>query len=110
MPSVMPVTAGTIAAPAIAVATCEPATAQKFCQSRMIEEAAKARQTLAITHDRELIGIIIPITPGLVQFLIEQNMSRVLYNTALGEKEILTSRKMLTLDDALRAAGPPRRA
>jgi hypothetical protein len=75
-----------------------------------IERAGAAGQTLALTHDRELVAIVIPVTRGLVEFLIEQNMSRVLYNTALGEKEILTSRKMLTLDDALRVAGPPRRA
>jgi hypothetical protein len=37
-------------------------------------------------------------------------MSRVLYNTALGEKEILSSKKMLTLDDALRSPAPPRPA
>ena len=68
-----------------------------------IERAGVAGQTLALTHDRELVAIVIPVTRGLVEFLIEQNMSRVLYNTALGEKEILNSRKMLTLDDALDA-------
>ena len=39
MPSVMPLTAGPIAAPAIAVATCDAATSQKLCDSRMIIEA-----------------------------------------------------------------------
>jgi antitoxin (DNA-binding transcriptional repressor) of toxin-antitoxin stability system len=72
-----------------------------------IERAGAAGQTLALTHDRELVAIVIPVTRGLVEFLIEQNMSRVLYNTALGEKEILNSR-MLTLDDALRSGGAPR--
>jgi len=75
-----------------------------------IERAGAAGQTLALTHDRELVAIVIPVTRGLVEFLIEQNMSRVLYNTALGEKEILNSQKMLTLDDALHGAGPPRPA
>jgi antitoxin (DNA-binding transcriptional repressor) of toxin-antitoxin stability system len=75
-----------------------------------IERAGAAGQTLALTHDRELVAIVIPVTRGLVEFLIEQNMSRVLYNTALGEKEILDSRKMLTLADALRSAAPPRPA
>jgi antitoxin (DNA-binding transcriptional repressor) of toxin-antitoxin stability system len=75
-----------------------------------IERAGAAGQTLALTHDRELVAIAIPVTRGLVEFLIEQNMSRVLYNTALGEKEILGSRKMLTLDDALRPVAPPRHA
>jgi len=75
-----------------------------------IERAGVAGQTLALTHDRELVAILIPVTRGLVEFLIEQNMSRVLYNTALGEKEILSSKQMLTLDDALRSARPPRPA
>ena len=74
-----------------------------------IERAGVAGQTLALTHDRELVAIVIPVTRGLVEFLIEQNMSRVLYNTALGEKEILNSR-MLTLNDALRSGGPQRPA
>ena len=75
-----------------------------------IERAGTAGQTLALTHDRQLVAIVIPVTRGLVEFLIEQNMSRVLYNTALGEKEILSSKKMLTLDDALRTPAPPRPA
>jgi len=36
-----------------------------------------------------------------VEFLLEQNMSRVLYNIALGEKQISTPDKMITLDEAL---------
>ena len=39
IPSVMPVTAGAMAAPAIAVATCAIATVQKDCESRMNAEA-----------------------------------------------------------------------
>jgi hypothetical protein len=67
----------------------------------LIEKAGAAGKTLAITHERELIGIVIPVTPGLVEFLIEQNMSRVLYNIALSEKQIRTPDKMTTLDEAL---------
>jgi hypothetical protein len=79
----------------------------------LIEKAGTNGQTLAITHDRQLIGIVIPVTPDLVGFLIEQNMSRVLYNLALSEKQIKTPDKMTTLDEALyQAAGaeaaPPR--
>ncbi len=72
-----------------------------------IERAGAAGQTLALTHDRELVAIVIPVTRGLVEFLIEQNMSRVLYNTALGEKEILSAKKMVTLEDALGSPAPP---
>lgn len=64
----------------------------------MIERAGQDGQTLAITHDRELIGIIIPVTQGLVQFLIEQSLSRVVYNIGLAEKELGTQGTMTTLD------------
>jgi hypothetical protein len=39
-----------------------------------------------------------------VEFLLEQNMSRVLYNIGLGEKQISTPDLMVTLDEALRPA------
>jgi len=74
----------------------------------LIERAGMAGQTLAITHDRELIGIVIPVTPDLVQFLIEQNISRVLYNIGLGEKQIGTDEKLATLDQALGEASQAR--
>ena len=43
MPSVMPATAGTMAAPAMAVATWDSVTSQKFCEIRMIAEASTAQ-------------------------------------------------------------------
>jgi antitoxin (DNA-binding transcriptional repressor) of toxin-antitoxin stability system len=76
----------------------------------LIEEAAAAGQTIAVTNERKLIGIVIPVTPGLVEFLLEQNMSRVLYNIALGEKQISTPDKMVTLDEALSPADTARSA
>jgi hypothetical protein len=65
----------------------------------LIEEAGAAGQTLAITHDRELIGIVVPVTAGLVQYLIEMNMSRVLYNIGRGERKIADGEPLVTLDD-----------
>jgi hypothetical protein len=73
--------------------------------AKLIEQAGEAGQTLAITHDRELLGILIPVTQGLVQFLIEQNMSRVLYNIGLGEKQLAAPDRLTTLDQ-LFDAGP----
>jgi hypothetical protein len=54
----------------------------------LIEEAGAQRESLALTHDRELIGIMVPVTPRLVEYLVEQNITRVLYNIELGEKEV----------------------
>jgi antitoxin (DNA-binding transcriptional repressor) of toxin-antitoxin stability system len=63
----------------------------------LIENAGKAGHSLAVTHDRELIAIVIPVTRNLVEFLLEQNMSRVLYNLGLAEKEIATKRPLTSL-------------
>ena len=53
-----------------------------------IEKAGVNGQTLAVTHDRDLIGILIPVTQGLVQFLIERNISSVLDDIRRGEERI----------------------
>ncbi len=68
----------------------------------MIERAGRDGQTLAITHDRELIGIIIPVTQRLVQFLIEQSLSRVVYNIDLAESEIGTQGTITALNPKIR--------
>ena len=54
MPSVMPVTAGTIAALASDCATCENVTAQKFCEIRMIADASTTQMPGMTTHRRLL--------------------------------------------------------
>jgi antitoxin (DNA-binding transcriptional repressor) of toxin-antitoxin stability system len=65
----------------------------------LIRKAGDNGQTLAITHDHELVGIIIPVTRHLIEYLIEQNVSRVLYSISLGEKEIGGPDPLVTLDD-----------
>src|SRR3954453_18348565 len=54
IPSVMPVTAGTIAALASDCATCENVTAQKFCEIRMIADASTTQMPGITTHIRLL--------------------------------------------------------
>jgi antitoxin (DNA-binding transcriptional repressor) of toxin-antitoxin stability system len=56
--------------------------------ARLIAESGAAGQTIAVTHDRQLTGIIVPVTRDLVEFLLEENMSRVLYSIAEAEKDI----------------------
>jgi antitoxin (DNA-binding transcriptional repressor) of toxin-antitoxin stability system len=74
--------------------------------AKLIEQAGAGGHTVALTHDRELVGVVIPVTQGLVEFLIEENMSRVLYNIALGEKQLMTPDKMTTLDEVIEHGGP----
>jgi antitoxin (DNA-binding transcriptional repressor) of toxin-antitoxin stability system len=71
---------------------------------RVIDEAGDAGQTLAVTHDRELVTIVVPVTKGLVEFLIEQNMSRVLGNIKLSENRVAAPGAMTSLDRALEMA------
>jgi hypothetical protein len=67
-----------------------------------IEKAGGKGEALAVTNDRALIGILIPVTRGLVEFLIEQNIDKVIHHIRQGEKELKTELygpgKMLTLD------------
>jgi len=75
--------------------------------ANLIEEAGASGRTLAITHDRELIAIVIPVTRDLVEFLLEQNMSRVLYNVGLAEKEMRTAGSMTSLDQVAASTQAP---
>jgi antitoxin (DNA-binding transcriptional repressor) of toxin-antitoxin stability system len=72
----------------------------------VIREAGVNKEALAVTHDRELIGILVPVTQDLVQFLIEQNMSRVLSNIDRGEEQLESGAEMTTLEAEI----PPRLA
>jgi len=76
--------------------------------ARVIEEAGRAGETLAVTHDRELVGIVVPVTQDLVQYLVEQNLSRVLSNIDLAEKDLRTGDGMRPLDREVESAGPGR--
>ncbi|MFG2236180.1 hypothetical protein ACGFNX_40360 [Streptomyces sp. NPDC048723] len=67
----------------------------------LIEDAGAAGQTLALTHDRTLVGFLVPVTPQLVEFLIEQNISRLLYNIELSEKEMEQGEPLRTLDQVV---------
>jgi hypothetical protein len=71
----------------------------------LIEQAGEANQTLAVTDDRELVAIIIPVTKGLVQFLIDQTMSRVLDNIYQGEQHLHAAAQP-TAPPRLRGGGP----
>lgn len=66
--------------------------------AELIDRAGEAGEALAITHNRELIGMIIPVTQDLVRYLIDQNVSRVLYNVGLSEMHAKSAEKLTALD------------
>lgn len=72
--------------------------------AKVIADAGDAGRTLAITHDRELVAILIPVTRNLVEFLLEQNMSRVLDGIHQAEKQMSTDEPMVSLDSIAKPA------
>ncbi|MEV6596076.1 TetR/AcrR family transcriptional regulator [Actinoplanes sp. NPDC051346] len=66
-----------------------------------IERAGEAGEILAVTHAGEMLGVLVPVTQRLVGYLVNKNMSRVLYNIGYGEKEAGTGEPMRTLERAL---------
>jgi len=63
----------------------------------LVERACEASQALAITSDRELIAIVIPVSRSLTRFLIDRNRCRVRYNIAIGERLLAMSSRLVTL-------------
>ncbi len=69
--------------------------------ARRIEEAGQVRELLVLTNDRMLIGIVVPISPRLVEFLVSQNLSRVIYNIQVSEQRAAAGELFTTLDEVL---------
>ncbi len=65
----------------------------------LIERAGTDGQLLTITHERQIVGIVIPVTSSLVRFLIEQNAASVSHSISLGEKQLRAPDLLTTLDD-----------
>jgi hypothetical protein len=72
--------------------------------ARRIEQAGHSRELLVLTNGRLLVGIVVPVTQRLVEFLVSQNLSRVLYNIGQAESTVAAGEPFTTLDSALAAA------
>jgi hypothetical protein len=68
---------------------------------KVLEEAAQRDEAIVLTTDRVVAGVIFPVSQRLVIELVEKNLSRILYNIQIGEKE-LAAGTTTNLDDALR--------
>jgi hypothetical protein len=69
--------------------------------ARLIDDAGASRQVIAVTHDHELVGILIPVTQDLVQSLIEDNISRVLDGIEKSEAQLGSAARLVTLDEVI---------
>jgi hypothetical protein len=67
----------------------------------VLTEAGNAGELVAVTNDRILIAFLIPVTEQLVTHLVENNLSRVMYNVFRGEHERRSGTALTSLDEAL---------
>jgi hypothetical protein len=72
-----------------------------------IEEASESKELLILTHGGMLLGIVVPVSQRLVHFLIDQNLSRVMFNAQMAEKELSTGEPFTTLDQVVQQAEQP---
>jgi hypothetical protein len=68
----------------------------------VLQDAAEQNEPIILTTDRVVAGVIFPVTQRWVTELVEQNLSRVVYNIGIGEKELSTDEAMTTLDEVLK--------
>ena len=70
-----------------------------------LADSARQGELLGITNYRQLIGVLVPVTPAWVEHLIEYNWSRVRQSVLEGEQEMARGTPMTTLDGLLADAG-----
>jgi hypothetical protein len=68
-----------------------------------IAQASENQELLVLTSDRRLLGLVVPISEKFIEFLVSQNLSRVMYNIQRAEKESRTGNAVTTLDAVLHA-------
>lgn len=69
-----------------------------------LEQAADEREILVVTHGRDDLAILVPVTSQLVEHLVERNLSRIQASIERGETEILRDGAS-TLDELLEDVG-----
>jgi hypothetical protein len=67
----------------------------------VITEATARQETLGITNNNVLAGVLVPVTSRWVEHMVDLNMSRILHGLQRGEKEISNKELLATLDDSL---------
>lgn len=65
-----------------------------------ITAAAAERQILAVTNDRILVGVVLPVSDQVVAHLVDENLSRIYQSIDRGEAEIQRG-GFVTLDQAV---------
>jgi antitoxin (DNA-binding transcriptional repressor) of toxin-antitoxin stability system len=71
----------------------------------LLQEAGAEGQIIAVTNERVVVAFLLPVTERLVNHLVANNITRVMYNVARGERERQSGDPLTTLGEAL-ALGP----
>jgi hypothetical protein len=70
----------------------------------LIEKLSDAQELVGITNNKVLAAVMVPVTRGWVEHVIENNWSRVAQSIAEGQHERDAGRPLVSLDAALAAA------
>lgn len=73
---------------------------------KVLQDAAERNEAIVLTTGKVVAGVIFPVTQQWVTELVEHNLSRVLHNISIGEKELVADPDRITLDDLLRPDRP----
>ncbi|TCC58302.1 hypothetical protein E0H73_28740 [Kribbella pittospori] len=67
--------------------------------ARRIDEAGASGELLVLTNDGLQVGIVVPVSQRFVEFLVTQNLSRIMYDAQRAELQSLNREQLETLDE-----------
>lgn len=67
--------------------------------ARRIDEAGASGELLVLTNDGLQVGIVVPVSQKFVEFLVTQNLSRIMYDAQRAELQSLNREQLETVED-----------
>jgi hypothetical protein len=74
-----------------------------------IEQAGENKELLILTNGGMLLGLVVPVSQQLVQFLITENITRIMLNAQMAEGEVSAGEPFTTVDEVAQEADEPSR-
>jgi antitoxin (DNA-binding transcriptional repressor) of toxin-antitoxin stability system len=65
----------------------------------LFQEAAERGELVGITNDKQLAAVLVPITPGWIDQIIEDHFTRLLRSIESGQKAVANDVSLTSLDD-----------
>jgi hypothetical protein len=73
--------------------------------AKVIAAAAARNESLAITSDHVLRGVLVPISPQWLQGVVDHNLGRLVHSIQAGERELAHGLPYTTLDQVIAPGG-----